>query len=788
MAQWLFRILVLVVGISGLTACGTSGGGGSGGAGAPVDNVVVSIKISPEASLLTTSADTVRLTATAYNKMGVPIIDAAITWNSSHPADLPIDPSTGQVSAQVVGSTLVTASAAVVVSNVATVVVSNAATVVYATPVAGAVLVSDSQILSGPTPLNPTATFGIGSKFTVSVTGITTPTPGTILMGAGDIPLSGQVLSATANGTQTDLTMQVVHLTTLFSDLKINESIDLSQESAVASASAAQYFSMTQQADGSLQFDLRADALDPTTGAFVAPPQLKGTGIGKRAVPQAPGSRFGPFNCQLFGPALIEGIGPVLNVTMPDASGITVTQGLSAAIVYDSNNGGLQSLGLSGKVSANFSSDLTFPVGLDASASCKAELASYTVPLPGPIGFLLSARIPVGVGIELDGVTTLADSGLSLNAQASATVGVSIDCPNGRSCGFNSHLTADGGLTPPLKLPPNVDTLSSNLRLDFTAANVVYADVAIGPPWASILQSTVLQTKSGPSASAKLAAADFQIHNVSYQSDYNLALKSDATLGDGLNEFMGIMGLASFGDPGFSNAITLANSPTLVSATADVTTFAVGDAVGFDVNLNPNNLTFLSDYNVQGVYLYLRTPTGSQEIASIAAVLGQSRFHIPWTASVAGNAADVFVFVRTAWLGQLLPLDKQELGAVNDGGANPQPNLGNISGTWKGTYTCSQGVTGLTLNLAVNAANEITAQFLFYAVAENPGVPSGSYNMTGLWTVPNLLDLAPQAWVIRPQGYLMVPVEGSMLWNQGMIYEGNIPHTGCSGFALKKMS
>src|SRR6266542_1609907 len=73
---------------------------------------------------------------------------------------------------------------------------------------------------------------------------------------------------------------------------------------------------------------------------------------------------------------------------------------------------------------------------------------------------------------------------------------------------------------------------------------------------------------------------------------------------------------------------------------------------------------------------------------------------------------------------------------------------GALSGTWKGTYTCTQGATGLTLVVAAGKGLA-TATFSFYPVAANPGVPRGRFAMTGTYTSRSL-DLEPDHWIARP--------------------------------------
>lgn len=88
----------------------------------------------------------------------------------------------------------------------------------------------------------------------------------------------------------------------------------------------------------------------------------------------------------------------------------------------------------------------------------------------------------------------------------------------------------------------------------------------------------------------------------------------------------------------------------------------------------------------------------------------------------------------------------------------PAPAKGSFTGVWQGTYTCAQGVTGLTLTFAAPAGGEVTAEVSFYAVASNPGVPSGRFTVVGSQPAPGdrKLEMFPLGWIERPPGYAMI--------------------------------
>ena len=53
-----------------------------------------------------------------------------------------------------------------------------------------------------------------------------------------------------------------------------------------------------------------------------------------------------------------------------------------------------------------------------------------------------------------------------------------------------------------------------------------------------------------------------------------------------------------------------------------------------------------------------------------------------------------------------------------------------VSGQWVGTYTCSQGITGVTVAID-QIGNKVIADFSLYPVPENPTVPRGMARYEG---------------------------------------------------------
>jgi hypothetical protein len=111
------------------------------------------------------------------------------------------------------------------------------------------------------------------------------------------------------------------------------------------------------------------------------------------------------------------------------------------------------------------------------------------------------------------------------------------------------------------------------------------------------------------------------------------------------------------------------------------------------------------------------------------------------------------------------------------------PAASTAAGTWTGTYTCAQGLTGLQLTIKAAAGDALRATFAFSPVPSNPSVPSGSYSMTG-FIDPAGIFLDASQWIKQPPGYDMVNIVGDLPAGHNTRLAGSIP--GCSDITLKR--
>lgn len=105
-----------------------------------------------------------------------------------------------------------------------------------------------------------------------------------------------------------------------------------------------------------------------------------------------------------------------------------------------------------------------------------------------------------------------------------------------------------------------------------------------------------------------------------------------------------------------------------------------------------------------------------------------------------------------------------------------------VTGLWEGTYSCAQGVTGLTLTLVELDNGSINGVFNFYPVTQNPSASAGTFTVNATLN-DNRLVVRPGNWVQQPSGYVMVGLDGTVSGNS---YVGSVDGPGCSNFSLKR--
>lgn len=108
-----------------------------------------------------------------------------------------------------------------------------------------------------------------------------------------------------------------------------------------------------------------------------------------------------------------------------------------------------------------------------------------------------------------------------------------------------------------------------------------------------------------------------------------------------------------------------------------------------------------------------------------------------------------------------------------------------LAAVWNGTYRCTQGETALRLTVFDRGAG-IQARFEFGPTPNNPGVPTGSFTMTGAFEGADLV-LSPQAWINRPGNYLMIGLRApGPIDPATRTLTGAVQYVGCSTFTVTR--
>lgn len=112
-----------------------------------------------------------------------------------------------------------------------------------------------------------------------------------------------------------------------------------------------------------------------------------------------------------------------------------------------------------------------------------------------------------------------------------------------------------------------------------------------------------------------------------------------------------------------------------------------------------------------------------------------------------------------------------------------------LASKWKGRYRCSQGWTGMYLELSAKPDGKLTAIFEFSPTPENPTAATGAYRMVGTIRAHKegtfAIALDPLEWIMAPDGYIMVSLEAisSRKWQRLV---GSIKNPACGELDVRR--
>jgi len=565
-----------------LAAC-SSGGNGAPPA-TPPPAAVARIEVTPSAMLFTAASQTRKITVRAFDADNRQITGVAFTFSSSSAAASVAADGT-VTSAAVPGSSSISVSSGSVTAPPVLVTI-----VQLRSP--DSLLVSDTQVRTPPQLLSGAAG-ALGSRYTVTLSGVTAPAAGTPILASESAVLAGKVVSSASNASGgIDVVFEYVPLDELVGDLSISGSF-----------SPAQLHALRRTANAG---SAHAQAMGKTGSAVAAKP-----------------------DCSLdFDPALLE-----IELTG------TITDSLSFGFDVEKSGSEVQAflLELKGTLSADITGSLDV-FGATGTLSCIVNLGDIPIPITGWFAWFVSPVIPLDVKIEGElGASSNVSFGLSGDVTAEFTVGTKYS----KAAGWTN--ISEGDVTPPqFDVAPAFPNTATRVSLDVFAG--LRAGITIGNALGHL--DNAVELAAGPEFDNTWGSPLDSSSDPIFASGYELKGVISAGPGDGLESLMEkLFGAVLSPDVSLSHELIIGQSPTLASARVSRAVFRAGDPLTFTVNLDPTTTRFpvgVGPYNVTEVHIYRIDRTGSspraEKIAAVAPNGEQMAFSIPWTASADGTS------------------------------------------------------------------------------------------------------------------------------------------------------
>ena len=642
---------------------------------------VVRVEMSPAGGMLVDTAERRSITVRAFDANGTEVLLAPGDANlaSSDAAGIEVSRAGNgfEVRAAVLPrSALLTASVGTVSSKPA---------VFYsAQPALGAITVTDAQVRSEPVAVDPAALGGLGFRYRMTLAEVGSPAVGNIVVGTGVQPVGGRVVSSGANAAnpaQTDVVLELVPPGELFNTLKMD--LEFSPEQ------------MRQ-------------LLVLESGV-----QLSGRHVRKSA----------------------QSVGDGCEFDKPEFAGITseleavINPQLHYDHVLEIDNGAVSkarfaahgTLGISGKAVLNLGAAVTGGV------TCTKTLGAIPIPITGPLAPLIAPIIPLNFKAELGVLLQVNAFTVSAEIKQTADLAFGFD--------YNVSRPTERQMLAIKKLDVADPELTRNISFPTAASLRVKATAFLGPTTGLDLGNREARLKlievfAGAEFEAKFGGSYDVATDSVYTSEYDLKIKAGIGPGKHITDAIKrLLGSAKALDMVAKDERSIAKSPGAASLTTEKSTFAAGENVVFDVDLNPDSVNFpLVGYNVTEVRVYrLRhgSTTSADLVTSVPAVEGQTKFQLPWTADAAGTVQDdiagkpnFYAFVVDKPLALVSGFFPFELGAVSARDVGAQ---GLIAG-------------GGTHSLAIDSAGRVVSWGTNYGGALGRQNPS---------TLPNFVDGIP---------------------------------------------
>jgi alpha-tubulin suppressor-like RCC1 family protein len=642
---------------------------------------VVRVEMSPAGGMLVDTAERRSITVKAFDANGaeVPVAPADVTLVSSDPAGIEAGRGSSGLevhAARMLRSALVTARVGEVNSPPA---------VFYsAEPVAGALLVADSQVRSAPVAVDPAALGVLGFRYRMTLADVGSPAVGSIVVGTGVQPVGGRVVSSSPNAmspTQADIVLELVSPGELFKTLRM-----------------ALEFSPEQMRQ-----------------LLVLAPGVQASGR-----PGREHAKSLSDSCEFDKPEFAGITGELEAVVNPQLGYDHVLQ-IDNGAVSKARFATHGTLGVSGKAVLNLG------VAVTGGVTCTATLGAIPIPITGPLAPLIAPVIPLNVKAELGVLLQVNAFTVSAEFKQSADVAFGFDYDVSRPAesqmlAIKQLDVADPELTRNISFPT-----AASLRVKAAAFLGLTTGLDLGNREARL---KLIEVFAGPEFETKFGGSYDVATDSVYTSEYDLKVKAGIGPGKHITDAIKrLLGSAKALDMVAKVERSVAKSPGAASLTTEKSTFAAGEDVVFDVTLDPSSINFpLAGYNVKEVRIYrLRHggTTNAELVATALAFDGQTSFAPLWVADEAGTVQDdiagkpnFYAFVVDKPLAPVSTFFPFELGAVS---ARDVGKQGLIAG-------------GGTHSLAIDSAGRVVSWGTDFG---------GALGRDNLSTLPNYVDGLP---------------------------------------------
>ncbi len=420
------------------------------------------MEVSPSRLMLSPGLLEGVLTARAVDALGAVLPSATVTWTSSDESVVTVDARGTVHAVGPVGSAVVVATAGGVVSH--------GALVLVATPVAGAVVVEDAQVVGELVPVDALEAFDVGWKFRATLVNVPAPPVGAVLMTRGEKPLGGRVVSTTESADGVEVTLAVMPIDDAFDALVMKARVPLALPETAASSGQ----------------------------------QLQ------QAV-----TKIGPFECQTtLEPTLIS-------LSVPQ---LTFTPRMDSIVDYDRQRplgDRFREFRFEGELAVDAVISATIGAAGTAELECAVEVGAF--PVAG-IPFLLGLHIPVGVGMSISLSGSYASAGGQLHLTGKYAVNEGFTCPTGPdSCVMVHGSSNETSGT----LEPVLQSSAQGVRVEFAMFGFASAKVSLGTAFKR-LRFDALEAKAGLRTVLDSAPRARQVAEKEYHSGLTLSLHAEA--------------------------------------------------------------------------------------------------------------------------------------------------------------------------------------------------------------------------------------------------------------------